>query len=261
MQLNLEGKTALVTGASRGIGRAIANVLAGEGCHLVLMARSLSDLEITRQQVATANSAVTVRLHPIDLRDGGAIDDAVAQYSDVDILVNNAGAIPHGGLLDVSDDAWLDGWQLKVFGHIRMTRGFYVSMKARRCGVIVNVIGNAGERTVAGYVAGSSGNAALIAFTKAVGSASPADGIRVVGVNPGPTLTERLQKRLELRAAAELGDASQWLSLTSAMPFGRAADPREIADVVAFLASPRAGYVSGTVVTVDGGVANRPPAI
>ena len=258
MELSLQGKTAIVTGASRGIGRAIALALAGEACNLVLMARTRSDLEETRARVLDINARCSVAVHAIDLRDSRAIDEAVERYANADVLVNNAGAIPHGSLLDLDEAEWLDGWQLKVFGHIRMTRGFYRSMKARSSGVIINIIGSAGERVLPSYIAGSTGNAALIAFTKAVGAASPADGIRVVGINPGPILTERLQKRLRQRADTELGDADMWQAFTRDMPFGRPGDPREIADVVAFLASPRAGYISGTVITVDGGLANRP---
>ena len=108
------------------------------------------------------------------------------------------------------------------------------------------------------YIAGSTGNAALIAFTHAVGAANAADGIRVVGINPGPILTDRLLKRLRERALTEFGDPDKWRAFTQDMPFGRPGDPREIADVVAFLASSRAGYISGTVVSVDGGLANRP---
>jgi len=248
----------LVTGASRGIGKAIALVLASEGCRMVLVARSQPDLEALRSEILRTYPRATVHLESLDLRGRNAIDDLVIRHPEVEILINNAGAIPHGGLLDLSDDAWLDGWTLKVFGQIRMTRSYYGLMKQRGRGVIVNVIGYSGERMLASYVAGSSGNAALIAFTKAVGSVSAADGIRVVGVNPGPILTERLRMRLERRAAAELGNADDWPKLMLAMPFGRAGEPIEVADVVAFLSSPRAAYISGTIVTVDGGMTNRP---
>ena len=258
MELGLSGKTALITGASRGIGRAIADALAREGCHLILVSRSEADLAAARDEIIAAAPDINVRICAADLRELKAIASIVREFREVDILVNNAGAIPHGGLLDVEDNAWLDGWQLKVFGHIRMTRGLYASMKSRGGGVIINVIGYAGERLLATYIAGSSGNAALIAFTKAVGAVSPADGIRVVGVNPGPILTERLQKRLEKRAGEELGAASRWPELTRDFPFGRAGMPAEVADTVAFLASARAGYITGTVINVDGGMANRP---
>lgn len=258
MELGLEGKIALITGASRGIGKAIAESLAREGCHLVLVSRNEAELAAARGSISAIAPNASIRICPADLREPKAIASIVQDFGDVDILVNNAGAIPHGGLLDVTDDAWLDGWQLKVFGHIRMTRGLYAVMKARGSGVIVNVIGYAGERLLASYIAGSSGNAALIAFTKAVGAVSPADGIRVVGVNPGPILTERLQNRLKKRAEDELGAQHRWRELMRDFPFGRAGGPAEIADTVAFLASARAGYITGTVINVDGGMSNRP---
>jgi NAD(P)-dependent dehydrogenase (short-subunit alcohol dehydrogenase family) len=258
MDLAIAGQRALVTGASRGIGRAIASTLAAEGCRLVLVARDASALDTVRDDLVRRHPGADVVTRAADLSRPEAIAGFAAAVPDVQILVNNAGAIPHGGLLDVADDAWMGGWQLKVHGHIRMTRVFYAHMRERRAGVVVNVIGVAGERVMSSYVAGSSGNAALIAFTKAVGSASPADGIRVVGVNPGPILTERLQARLLGRARAELGDEGRWRELMAPMPFGRAGQPEEIASVVAFLASPRAGYMSGTIVNVDGGISNRP---
>jgi NAD(P)-dependent dehydrogenase (short-subunit alcohol dehydrogenase family) len=199
-----------------------------------------------------------VEIHAADLRDAGAIDHLTKTISELDILVNNAGAIPHGSLLELDDAELTNGWQVKVYGHIRMTRGFYRIMKERGGGVIINIIGYAAERMMPTYIAGTCGNAALVAFTKTVGSTSPQDNIRVVGINPGHILTERLRKRLEQRAAAELGDQERWKELTRDYPFGRAGSPAEIADAVAFLASSRAGYISGTIVTVDGGMTQRP---
>jgi NAD(P)-dependent dehydrogenase (short-subunit alcohol dehydrogenase family) len=126
-------------------------------------------------------------------------------------------------------------------------------MAARKTGVIVNVIGSAGEKMPANYIAGSAGNAALMAFTRALGRASPSDGIRVVGVNPGSTATLRLEMLLRHRAQEALGDAERWLELCQDMPFRRPGTPDEIANAVAFLASPRSGYTSGTILTIDGG--------
>jgi 3-oxoacyl-[acyl-carrier protein] reductase len=146
-----------------------------------------------------------------------------------------------------------------VFGYIDLTRSLYRSMKAAGGGVIVNVIGTAGERPRADYVIGSTGNAALMAFTRAVGGRSADDGIRVVAVNPALTATDRAETMLRSWALQRWGNEARWRELEAEMnlPFGRMATAGEVADVVAFLASPRAGYISGTVVTVDGGGSNR----
>jgi len=115
----------------------------------------------------------------------------------------------------------------------------------------------AGERLEATYIAGSTGNAGLIAFTKTLGGASAADNIRVVGVNPGPVETERLEALMRKRAQDQFGDADKWRDFYKPLPFGRPGTPQEIADMVAFLASDLASYISGTVVTIDGGLASR----
>ena len=177
----------------------------------------------------------------------------------MDILVNNAGANPPGALTAIDDATWRAAWDLKVFGFINMTRHVYAGMAARGGGVIVNVIGAAGERMNAAYIVGSTGNAGLMAFTRALGAAAPADGVRVVGINPGLTATDRAQMLVRTWSETTFGDAQRWRELPQvrALPFGRMCEPQEVADLVAFLASPRAGYISGTIVTIDGGAVNR----
>ena len=172
---------------------------------------------------------------------------------DVDILVNNAGVTPAGELLEIDEKRWRQGWELKLFGYINLTREIYGRMRARRAGVIINVIGVAGERPRQNYIAGTTGNAALMAFTRALGGDSMEYGVRVVGINPGQIETDRLRTRLEKRAEAELGDRSRWKELLT-NPMGQ---PQEIADLVAYLASPRASFISGTIVTADAGRAAR----
>ena len=256
MDLNLRGRTALITGASKGIGRAIAAVLAHEGCNLILVSRTAADLEAARQEIAASHN-VSVVTHALDLSANPAIKELVAGHPDIDILVNNAGAIPGGRLSEIDDTRWRQSWDLKVFGYINMTRAFYEAMKARKRGVIVNILGVAGERLEATYIAGSTGNAGLIAFTKTLGGASAADNIRVVGVNPGPIETERLEGLMRKRAQDQFGDANKWRDFYKPLPFGRPGTPKEIADMVAFLASDLASYISGTVITIDGGLASR----
>jgi NAD(P)-dependent dehydrogenase (short-subunit alcohol dehydrogenase family) len=253
VDLRLRGKTALVTGASRGIGAATAEVLAEEGCALHLAARSASALDALGERLQSAYGT-HVRTHAVDLRDGEQLTALAASLSEADILINNAGDIP-GGAIDAIDEAtWRHAWELKVFGYVNLTRLFYAEMKSRGHGVIVNNIGSAGERVDGRYIAGSSGNAALVAFTKALGGRSLADGIRVVGVNPGPVATDRVIGHLKGRARTELGDEDRYLELTAGYPLGRPATPREVADLIVFLASERSAYTSGAVFTVDGGL-------
>ncbi|MCK8788045.1 short-chain dehydrogenase/reductase [Roseomonas sp. NAR14] len=256
MELGLRGRRALVTGASKGIGLACAAALAEEGCDLVLVARGAADLDAAAARLrAEGGGSVTTRA--LDLADSRAVDALAAEFPETDILVNNAGAIP-GGSLDAVDEArWRAAWDLKVFGYANMCRRFYALMRERGRSVIVNVIGAAGESPDADYIAGSAGNAALMALTRALGGRSPDDGIRVVGINPGPILTDRLEALLRRRAAETLGDPGRWRETMAAMPFGRAGDVREVAALAAFLASDLSSYTSGTVVTVDGGMGSR----
>jgi NAD(P)-dependent dehydrogenase (short-subunit alcohol dehydrogenase family) len=242
MELNLKGKRVLVTGASKGIGRACVEVLEKEGCTVLGASRSIAPGPAAKA---------------IDISQRGAAEELAAWAGDLDILVNNAGAIPGGDLLKVDEETWRKAWDLKVFGYINLTRAVYARMKARRRGVIVNVIGAAGEKMNAAYITGSVGNAGLMAFTRALGGASHADGIRVVGINPGPVATDRLISLHKQMAQTKLGDASRYEELFKDMSFGRPATSEEIANAVAFFASDRSAYTSGTILTIDGGQSNR----
>ncbi len=255
MQLDLANKTALITGASKGIGLACARTLAAEGCHLHLAARNGPAMEQARDELVAAHG-VRVTVHALDLSSTAAMEQLAEATADSDILINNAGDIPAGKLTTVSDAALRAGFDLKLFGYITLTRLFYPRM-AGRGGVIVNIIGNSGEKWDASYFAGSTGNAALMSFTRAVGGASLDDGVRVVGINPGPVATDRMVKLMRRRAKDSLGDESRWEELFDKYPGKRPASAEEVADLTAFLASPRAGYITGTIVTIDGGIASR----
>ena len=253
MDLQLNGKTALITGGSKGIGRGVAEVLAAEGCNLHLAARTESDLESARAELM-AGHAVQVTIHATDLSTGEAARVLAKKTEGIDILVNNAGAIRAGNIEMIDEEAWLEGWNLKIFGFINLTRAIYPAMCKRGSGVIVNVIGNAGEHPAANYVCGSVGNAGLIALTKALGAESLDHGVRVVGISPGQTETERLERQQRIKAEQAFGDGSRWREMLEHLPQGRPGTVEECADVVAFLASPRASRVSGSILTVDGGI-------
>lgn len=256
MDLGLAGRSALITGGSRGIGRAIAETLAAAGCHLHLAARSAADLEATQRQLAA--HGVNIVCHPLDLGDSRSIDRLRESCNDIDILVNNAGAIPAGALGSIDETTWREAWDLKVFGYINLCRSLYPAMAQRRRGVILNIVGVAGGEVTEGrYIAGTTGNAALVAFTKALGGISPADNVRVLGINPGLTATDRLVRLMEQNAVAKGLPAERWRELTGNLPFGRPAEPSEVADLAAFLVSDHAAYLSGTLVTIDGGLSAR----
>jgi NAD(P)-dependent dehydrogenase (short-subunit alcohol dehydrogenase family) len=256
MELNLSGRRVLITGASKGIGLGIARWFAAEGCNLMLAARSSERLDAAAAEIRkTAN--VEIKTIALDLADQTQRDRLVAACPDADILINNAGAIPGGGIFEVDDAAWRTGWELKVFGYVNLTRAYFAKMAERKRGVIINICGVGGERLDAGYIAGAAGNASLMAFSRALGGASVDHGVRVVAVNPGPVETDRVIYLNKERAKRELGDESRWREGFAKMPYGRPATVDEIAPTVVFLASDRAHYISGTVVTIDAGIANR----
>jgi len=258
MDLNLRGRTALITGASKGIGLASAECLAEEGVNVILVSRTQADLDTARRTIA-ARWNVNVQVHAYDISDSASVDRLVAAHPDIDILVNNAGAIPGGDLQEITEERWRHAWDLKVFGYINMCRRFYAEMKARQRGVIINVLGVAGEKMDRTYIAGSTGNAALMASTTALGGSAGDDRLRVVGINPGAIATDRLVGMMKKRAQDRLGNADRWEDLMKPLPMGRAGDPAEIGWMVAFLASDKSAYTTGTIITIDGGAANRGP--
>jgi NAD(P)-dependent dehydrogenase (short-subunit alcohol dehydrogenase family) len=193
----------------------------------------------------------------MDLSSDAQMQTLSEAVGEVDILINNAGNIPSGPLDAVDDAAWRQGFDLKVFGYVSLTRILYKKMSERGHGVIINDIGNSGENWDANYIAGSTGNAALMAFTRALGGVSMDYNVRVLGVNPGPVETDRMVRLMKRRAIDQLGDESRWRELFDRYPAGRPATAAEVADLMVFLSSPRAGYISGTIVTIDGGIASR----
>ena len=256
MDLKLAGKTALITGGSKGIGRATAEILAAEGCHVIIVSRSAEGLAAAKSAIAR-KSNVRVDTVAADLSDSANVARLARDYPDIDILVNNAGAIPGGSLAAMDEATWRKAWDLKVFGYVNMCRAFYALMKARRAGVIINIVGNAAATHDPDYICGVTGNAALNAFSQSLGSASVRDGIRVIAINPGPVSTDRMVNRLRTKAEQQLGNADNWKELLKPWPFGRAATAEEIGAAVAFLASEQSGYTSGSILNIDAGQSAR----
>jgi NAD(P)-dependent dehydrogenase (short-subunit alcohol dehydrogenase family) len=228
--------------------------MAREGVSVWLAARSGDELEAVKKEIVSKYK-VKVEILPGDLSTTESMVELARWAGDVDILFNNAGDIPGGTVEMLTDSDWRRGFDLKVFGYINLTREIYGRMKKRGSGVIINDIGNSGENWDYNYVAGSTGNAAIMSFTKAVGGVSLDYGVRVVGVNPGPIATNRMTRMMKLRAKENLGDEGRWEEYLKDYPGGRMGTDQEVADLVTFLASPLAGYITGTIVTIDGGIA------
>ena len=253
MDLGLSGKTAIITGGSKGIGRAAALRFVEEGASVLVCARGRDALEDTAAAARTAVEGARVVTVPADLTQPDDIRRVVAEgvraFGRLDILVNNAGSARPGEFLKLGDEAWQDDFQLKFFGYVRMAREVMPHMARQRSGVIVNVIGTGGLRPTAGYMVGGAANAALNHFTKALADEGSKHGVRVVGINPGPILTERLQLFTQRSAGGRNLDEI-YARMT---PLKRPGQPEEVGDLIAFLSSPRAAFIHGANITIDGG--------
>jgi 3-oxoacyl-[acyl-carrier protein] reductase len=248
MDLDIKGRTALITGGSKGIGLACARRFAAEGCNVHLAARSAEALAAAKASLDPLGVKVTV--HAVDLRDSGAVKKLAAECAHADILVNNAGDIPGGSVFDIDEEKWRHAWNLKVFGYVNLTREMLGSMKARGNGVIVNVIGMAAEKPSFEYICGATANAGLAAFTKGLGAKSLDFGVRVLGVHPPATRTDRITALVKTVAKNRFGDESRWEEILNDGSFGRVIEPEQVANTVAFFASPAAGQLSGVMLNL-----------
>lgn len=254
MDLNLSGKQVVVTGASKGIGAAIAHAFAAEGANVVVVARSADALEKTAGEIARQHNA-KVTAHAADLSGESERIRLFEAFPDADILVNNAGAIPGGGIADIDQKRWREAWDLKVFGYIHMCQLYVAAMKQRNDGIIVNIAGMGGRAVKPDYICGAAGNAAVIAFTNALGAETPNYNVRVFGINPAATMTDRIITLSRTRAKTRFGDESRWEELLDQkkMPFGRIKSAEEVAALTVMLCAPQVHYLSGTVIDMDGG--------
>ena len=254
MYPDLKNKIVMVTGGSKGIGLAIARAFAAQGCALRLVARDAASLEKAHQDI-TQEFGVDVKSMAANLSEDKNIDSLAPFYEDADILVNSAGAMGRGTLQDIDPVKFRDAWEGKVMSTIFLTRRIYPFMQKRpHGGVIINIIGIAAERLNFKSIGTTTGNAALVAFTKAMGSESTNDNISIVGISPGLIRTPRTEGLLNPTTEA---DRRAYENLIKNLPYGRMGEATEIAQLSLFLASQQAAYISGEVMSVDGGARYR----
>ena len=250
MDLNLKNKIAIVTGASRGIGKSIAQTLSAEGVKLSLVARSPLDEFSASLPTESLPLSIDLRLPDSASR---IVDATLQKFGGVDILVNNAGATKRGDFLQLTDDEWTDGFALKFYGAMRLSRAAWTSLMQGK-GSIVNIIGIGGRTGSAEFAIGGTVNAALMNLTKVLADRGIKDGVRVNAINPGSIATERLQTRVNTFAKEKnLSYEEAFTQMAKNMGIARFGEPEEIARAVAFLASPQAAYIHGAVLDIDGG--------
>jgi 3-oxoacyl-[acyl-carrier protein] reductase len=255
MELGLGGKVALVTGSSRGIGRGIAVELAREGCDLVLTGTDQKALnEAASAVTAHGRKAQTVA---IDLRKDDAaaalVDAVKGVFGRLDILVNNAGTTKRGDFLTLTDADWADGYALKFFAHVRLARAAWPLLKASG-GSLVSIGGTSGRVPTAGFTIGSSVNAAVAAFTKALADLGKTDGVQVNCIHPSYVDTERFARRVKAdmeRTGKSEADVREWHRQDIGII--RLGTTDDVANLVAFIVSPRGRWLHGATVDLDGG--------
>jgi 3-oxoacyl-[acyl-carrier protein] reductase len=257
MDLQLRGKIAAVTGGSMGIGKAIARCLAREGCKVAICAR---DGERLKQAAAELHEETGSEFFamPADLTKAADaekfIDGTVAHFGRLDILVNNAGSAPGGVLETLTEEDWAKALELKFMGYVRCTRYAVPHMKRQGGGRVVNLIGNDGVKHSYWEIAPGAANAAGQNFTLSLAGQYGRDNISFVAVNPGPVRTERWEGLVKAMARDMklTYDEADKLAPRS-IPLGRIAEAEEVGNLVAFLASPLAHFVNGTMIEIDGG--------
>ena len=255
METRLKGKTAIVTGASRGIGSAIALRLAGEGAQVVLCARDENLMEHAVKEIESAGgraAALAVDLREMDAAKR-AVEFTLQTYGQIDIVVNNAGATKRGDFLELTDEDWADGFALKFFGAMRLTRAAWPHLKAQ-AGSVLNISGVGGRMPGALFTIGGSVNAALLSFTKAMADIGIRDGVQVNAVNPGSIRTERYRRMLEAAAKQQGTDVeTAERKLIESARTTRIGEPEDIAALVAFVVSPEGRFLQGSLIDMDGG--------
>ena len=251
----LAGKVAIVTGGSRGIGRAIGLRLAREGARVVLAAREEGTLAKVVAEIAAQGGAATA--FAADLRTveapAAVVRAALRAYGAIDMVVNNAGATRRGDFLEMPDADWVDGFALKFFGAVRLVRAAWPHLK-QAGGSVLHIIGVGGRTPGAEFTIGGSVNGACLSFTKALADIGIRDGVQVNAINPGAIRTDRLRVWLEAAAAQHGGEmeaaARQMVQRANTVRLG---EPDDIANLAAFIVSPEGRFLQGALIDMDGG--------
>jgi len=252
---NLAGKVAIVTGGSRGIGRAIAHRLAKDGASVVVCARGTEALDTVVREIAAfggVSSAIAVDLRLPD-SPSRVSDHAIKAFGGIDIVVNNAGATKRGDFLQLHDDDWADGFALKFFGAVRLTRSAWPELQKRN-GVLLNISGAGGRTPGAEFTIGGSVNAAMLSFTKAMADVGIKDGVQVNAINPGTIRTGRLQLRLaSIVKEKQIDLATAEKKFVEDSQVTRIGEPEDVANLVAYIVSPEGRFLQGSLIDLDGG--------
>lgn len=251
MDLGLKDQKVLITGGSKGIGLACAKAFIAEGAKVALVSRSQGNLDQAKKSVG---NAYTIAADLVDAAAAAAMVERVEkEFGAIDILVNSAGAAKRTDADDLTPAAWRAGMDAKYFSYINVIDPLIKRMGQRGRGVVINVIGAGGKVASPTHLAGGAANAALMLATAGLAYAYAGKGVRVVGLNPGVTKTERVAQGLKAEAKrANVSEEQAYQQMVARLPMGRPAEPEELADIVVFAASERGRYLNGANISTDG---------
>lgn len=256
MDLGLKGKVALVTGGSKGIGKAVASALAREGCKVAICARGEPLLKQASEKIKAATGSETAhfvadltRMEEVSRM----VEEVIRRFTRIDILVNNAGSAPGGLLENLTEEQWAQALQLKFMGYVRCCKAVLPYMRKQGWGRVVNIVGNDGVKHSYWEITPGAANAADLNLTLSLAEQYGKENITFVAINPGPVRTERWDS-LVVQMARDRGISVEEANRrsVSSIPLGRICTPEEVGDLVAFLASDRAHFINGTMISIDG---------
>jgi NAD(P)-dependent dehydrogenase (short-subunit alcohol dehydrogenase family) len=252
----LAGKVVIVTGASRGIGRAIALRTARDGATVVLAARDPATLAKAVEEIKKDGGAAMA--FPVDLRSPEAaaalVEAVIRAYGKIDSIVNNAGATKHGDFFELSEEDWADGFALKFFSAVRLSRAAWPHLKQTH-GSVLNIIGTGGRTPGASFTIGGSVNGACLSFTKALSDIGIRDGVQVNAINPGWVRTERLRQLLQKETAEHGGNLEAAAAeVARKVNIVRLGEPEDVANLAAYILSPQSRLMQGAMIDLDGGM-------